>query len=163
MKKELLGLIPAVFMMFTLAMNAGSEEAKPAAKDDTKPGAKPAISLEEIKNLLGLSIYLQGGYTINFNNPDSMTNEQRIFDKKANTFLMPIRAEYFNDENGVRTGIAQELMEITLTTEFKIAKNLLVRPEYRHDWSTQKAFDSEHNTFDTKSQDSIAVGAMYTW
>jgi hypothetical protein len=46
--------------------------------------------LEEIKNLLGMSIYLQGGYTFNFNNPDSMTNEQRIFDKKANTFLIDL-------------------------------------------------------------------------
>jgi maltoporin len=73
-----------------------------------------------------------------------------------------IRAEYFNDKNGVRTGIAQELKEITLTPEFKIAKNLLVRPEYRHDWSTQNAFDS-NNTFDTKSQDTIALGVMYTW
>lgn len=56
MKKKLLGLILAVFMMFALAMNAGGEEAKPEAKGEAKPGAKPAISLEEIKNLLGLSI-----------------------------------------------------------------------------------------------------------
>ena len=381
MKRKLLGLILAVFMMFALAMNAGSEEAKPEAKGEAKPGAKPAISLEEIKNLLGMSIYLQGGYTFNFNNPDSLTNEQRLFDKKANTFLIDlaqiqlakepavgglgyklklsygktaklihsaglgnpndvfdlteayidyaaplgsglklrfgkfatyisaetieakdnfnysrsflysfatpfthtgfmagykfsetftaslyivngwdvtddnnkaktfgasfavtpieplaltfnfiygpeqpnstsnnrflfdwigafkatknltfmanvdyaheekdplnggkdsewygaavyakydftdffstsIRAEYFNDPDGVRTGIAQELKEVTLTAEFKIAKSLLVRPEYRHDWSTQNGFDSEHNTFDTKSQDTVAVGVM---
>ena len=384
MKENLFGLILAVFMMSTSAMNAGGEEAKPEARGEAKPEAKPAISLEEIKNLLGMSIYLQGGYTFNFNNPDSMTNEQRLFDKKDNTFLIDlaqiqfakdpavgglgyklklsygetakfihsaglgnpndpfdlteayvnyvapvgsglklqfgkfatyisaemieakdnynysrsflysfatpfthtgimaaykfsdaftaglyivngwdvmddnnkgktigasfgvtpieplaltfnfmygpeqanntsnnrfifdwigsfkvtknltfmanidyaheekdplnggkdsewygaagyvkydfteffstsIRAEYFNDENGVRTGIAQELKEITLTADFKVAKNLLVRPEYRHDWSTQNGFDSEHNAFDTKSQDTIAVGVMYTW
>ena len=78
-------------------------------------------------------------------------------------FSTSIRAEYFNDKDGVRTGIAQELKEITLTADFKVAKNLLVRPEYRHDWSDQNGFDSEHNTFDKKSQDTIALGMMYTW
>ena len=76
---------------------------------------------------------------------------------------LAIRGEYFNDGKGVRTGIAQDLKEITLTADFRIAKNLLVRPEYRHDWSNQNAFDSEHKTFDTKSQDTVAIGVMYTW
>ena len=78
-------------------------------------------------------------------------------------FSTAIRAEYFNDLNGVRTGIAQELKEITLTPEFKVAKNLLVRPEYRHDWSDQKGFDSHKQTFNQKTQDTIALGVMYTW
>ena len=78
-------------------------------------------------------------------------------------FTASIRAEYFNDKDGVRTGIAQELKEITLTADFKIAKNLLVRPEYRHDWSNKNGFDSEHNTLDKKNQDTIALGVMYTW
>ncbi len=384
MKKELLALSLAVLMTFAIAINAGAEEAKPEAKPEEKAAAKPAMSLEEIKDLLGLSIYLQGGYTFNFANPDSGTNEQRIFDQKANTFLLDlaqiqfakdapvgglgfklkvsagetakfihsaglgnpgdevdlteayvdyvtplgsglklrfgkfvtyhsaevieardnfnysrsflfnfavpfthtglmagykfsealttnfylvngwdvtndnnkgktvglcflvtpigpvqlnfnfmygpeqpnnnsnnrflldwvgafkatkkltfmanfdyahedndplnsgkdsqwygaavyakyeftdffstsIRAEYFNDKNGVRTGIAQELKEITLTADFKIAKNLLLRPEYRHDWSDQKGFDSKYVTFDKKSQDTIALGVMHTW
>ncbi len=178
MKKNLFGLILAVFMMFALAMNAGGEEAKPEAKGEAKPGAKPAISLEEIKNLLGLSIYLQGGYTFNFNNPYAHEEKDPLNGGKdsewygvagyvkydfTDFFSTSIRAEYFNDENGVRTGIAQELKEVTLTAGFKIAKNLLVRPEYRHDWSTQNGFDSEHNTLDTKNQDTIAVGVMYTW
>jgi predicted porin len=383
MKKKWLGLTLAGFMMFTWAMNAGGEEAKPEAKDEAKPEAKPVTSLEDIKNLLGMSIYLQGGYTFNFQTPDSMTNEQRLFDSKANSFLIDlaqiqfakdpavgglgyklklsygetakfihsaglgnpndefdlteayvnyvaplgsglklqlgkfvtyngaevieardnfnysrsflfnyaipfthtgfmagykfsdaftanlylvngwdvtddnnnaktfgasfivtpieplsltfnftygpeqanntsnyrflfdwigafratknltfmanidygheakdpknngqdsewwgiagyvkydftdffsasIRAEYFNDEDGARTGIAQELEEVTLTADFKVAKALLVRPEYRHDWSTSNAFDSS-KTFDTKNQDTIAVGVMYTW
>jgi Putative beta-barrel porin-2, OmpL-like. bbp2 len=77
-------------------------------------------------------------------------------------FSSAIRAEYFNDEKGVRTGIAQELKEVTLTVDFKVAKNLLLRPEYRHDWSTNNAFDSKQ-TFDTRNQDTVAVGMMYTW
>ena len=388
MKKELVAACLGVFLAVTSAMNAGGQEAKPeaapAAKAEGKPEAKPVTSLEDIKNLLGMSLYFQGGYTYNFENPDSGINRQRIFDQKANTFLIDlaqvqfakdppegglgfklkisagetakhihsaglgnpddefdlteayvdyvaplgsglklrfgkfvtyhsaevieakdnfnysrsflfnfavpfthtgfmaaykfsetftanlylvngwdvttdnnngkslgasfvltpvepvqltfnfmygpeqannsshnrflfdwigafkvtkqltlmanadyahedsdplnggrnsewygaavyakydftdsisgsIRAEYFNDKDGVRTGIAQELKEITLTADFKIAKNLLVRPEYRHDWSNKNGFDSEHNTLDQKNQDTIALGVMYTW
>jgi len=79
------------------------------------------------------------------------------------SFSTSFRAEYFVDKNGVRTGIPQVLKEITITPEFKITKNLLVRPEYRHDWSNKKSFDSHHNTFDKKSQDTISIGVMYTW
>jgi hypothetical protein len=74
-----------------------------------------------------------------------------------------IRAEYFGDRNGVRTGIPQNLTEITITPEFRIVKNLLVRPEYRHDWSNRNGFDSRHRTFVRKNQDTIALGMMYTW
>jgi hypothetical protein len=82
MKKRWLGLILWGFTMLASAMNAGGEEAKPEAK--------PVTSLEDIKNLLGMGIYLQGGYTFNFQTPDSMTNEQRLFDSKANTFLVDL-------------------------------------------------------------------------
>jgi hypothetical protein len=63
----------------------------------------------------------------------------------------------------VRTGIPQELKEITLSTEFKVAKDLLLRPEYRHDWSDQKGFDSHKQRVNQKNQDTIALGMMYTW
>ena len=78
-------------------------------------------------------------------------------------FSTTIRAECFDDKDGVRTGIAQNVKEITITPEFKIVKNLLVRPECRHDWSNKDSFDSHHNNFDKKSQDTIAIGMMYTW
>jgi hypothetical protein len=78
-------------------------------------------------------------------------------------FSTTIRAEYFDDRAGVRTGIPQKLKEITITPEFRILKNLLLRPEYRHDWSNNDGFDSHQTTFSKKSQDTIALGAMYTW
>jgi hypothetical protein len=46
-----------------------------------------------------------------------------------------------------------------LTPEFRVAKAIIVRPEYRHDWSDKKIFNS--NT--RKTQDTIALGVMYTW
>ncbi len=74
-------------------------------------------------------------------------------------FSSTIRAEYFDDKDGVRTGTAQKLKEITFTPEFRVAKAIIVRPEYRHDWSDQMSFD----TGSRKSQDTIALGVMYTW
>lgn len=83
----------------------------------------------------------------------------------SDLFSGTIRAEYFNDKDGIRTtvngvgGIPQKLKEITVTPEFKVAKAIIVRPEYRHDWSDQQSFDSGSK----KSQDTIALGVMYTW
>jgi len=69
------------------------------------------------------------------------------------------RLEYFNDKDGVRTGTAQKLYEITLTPEIRLAKDLLIRPEYRHDWSDQTSFKGGSR----KSQDTLALAVMYTW
>jgi hypothetical protein len=81
----------------------------------------------------------------------------------TDVFSASIRAEYFKDKDGVRTGIPQKLKEITITPEIRLAKNLLLRPEYRHDWSDKEGFDSKNNAFRKKSQDTIALGVMYTW
>jgi hypothetical protein len=74
-------------------------------------------------------------------------------------FSLSGRGEYFRDSQGVRTGTAQALKEVTLTPEIRLVDNLILRPEYRHDWSNVRSFDS--NT--KKSQDTIALAVMYTW
>ena len=70
-----------------------------------------------------------------------------------------LRAEELKDPQGFRTGFAQNLKEVTLTAQYILAKNLLVRPEYRHDWSNEATF--ANNT--RKQQDTLALGVMYTW
>ena len=77
----------------------------------------------------------------------------------SDLFSLTLRAEYFKDKDGVRTGTAQAAKEITLTPEFRVAKAVIVRPEYRHDWSDKEVFDSARK----KTQDTIALGVMYTW
>jgi hypothetical protein len=74
-------------------------------------------------------------------------------------YSLSLRAEYFDDKDGVRTGIAQKVKEITLTPEIRLAKDLILRPEYRHDWSDKSAFNSGNS----KTQDTLALGIMYTW
>src|SRR5512135_3222370 len=61
--------------------------------EDPKP-ATPALNVDELKKALGLSIYLQGGYTYNadagFANGDSEQNDLRVFDHKANSFTFDL-------------------------------------------------------------------------
>jgi len=82
-----------------------------------------------------------------------------------------LRGEYFDDAQGSRTGIAQDMKEVTLTWETKLLGSLILRPEYRHDWSNKTSFDSASgfgfvsptNKGTKKEQDTLAFGVMYTW
>ncbi|MBI5605396.1 MAG: porin [Deltaproteobacteria bacterium] len=77
----------------------------------------------------------------------------------SDLFSLTLRGEFFNDRDGVRTGTAQTLKEITFTPEFRLAKGLILRPEYRYDWSEQSSFNGGKD----KNQHTIALGVMYTW
>jgi hypothetical protein len=50
-----------------------------------------------------------------------------------------------------------------LTPEFRVAKAIIVRPEYRHDWSNKYVFDSHRVPADKKSKYTLALGMMYIW
>lgn len=69
-----------------------------------------------------------------------------------------LRAEWFSDEDGVRTGRSQELKEVTLSMDFKW-KGFIIRPEYRRDWSNRRVFEHDKSS----SQDIVGVGVMYRW
>lgn len=62
-----------------------------AFAEDVKPAG---LNPDDIKKALGLSIYLQGGYTYNGNagsgNGDSEQNDFRVFDHKANSFTLDL-------------------------------------------------------------------------
>lgn len=55
-------------------------------------------------------------------------------------FLLHLRAEMLDDQDGARTGMVQKLTEITFTPEYKISDNMSVRGEFRMDSSDQEAF-----------------------
>ena len=74
-------------------------------------------------------------------------------------FSMNFRAEFFNDDDGVRTGfVDHDMWEITITPEIRINNNMVVRAEYRHDDSNQPVFDDGAGASD--SQDTIALNAL---
>lgn len=74
-------------------------------------------------------------------------------------FSVSVRLEYFKDDSGSRTGQRQDLKEVTLTPELRLAQALILRPEYRRDWSTVGVFDSGRRSH----QDTIGVGVLYSW
>jgi hypothetical protein len=75
------------------------------------------------------------------------------------TYSLSVRGEYFDDKGGSRTGTVQKLKEVTVTPEIRLVGGLILRPEYRHDVSNQQSFDNGTK----KTQDTIALGAMYRW
>ena len=65
----------------------------PVFADDAKPAA-PAVSADDIKKALGISFYVQGGYTYNGNASNGATqdsvNDLRVFDHDANSFTLDL-------------------------------------------------------------------------
>ncbi len=67
------------------------------------------------------------------------------------------RVEWFKDADGFSTGVKQSLKEFTLTYEYKWAKGLLTRVEYRHDWSDVAFFEPKVGDAPHKNQDTLAI------
>lgn len=49
-------------------------------------------------SMTGLSVYVQGGHTYNFRNPDSQENELRVFDHKVKSFTLDLARVVFTKE-----------------------------------------------------------------
>lgn len=74
-------------------------------------------------------------------------------------FAMNFRGEFFDDKLAARTGMQQELWEITVTPELTINDHLILRAEYRHDESNEDFFMDKNKGDD--SQDTVAINAMF--
>jgi hypothetical protein len=79
--------------MAALAPTAFAEDAKPAA---------PALSADDLKKALGLSVYLQAGYTYNADagaiGGEDEQNDLRVFDHKANSFTLDLAQIVFQKD-----------------------------------------------------------------
>jgi Putative beta-barrel porin-2, OmpL-like. bbp2 len=74
-------------------------------------------------------------------------------------FALSLRAEWFDDRDGVRTGTAQTLSEITLTPEARLGKDCLVRSDLRLDRSDHAVFEGSGGPRHT--QPTVAVNVLY--
>lgn len=70
------------------------------------------------------------------------------------------RFEVLNDKNGLRTGTAQTVKDITLTQEFKLLNNFITRLEYRRDFSNQKFFTNAAGVA-KDNQNTFIIGLSY--
>jgi Putative beta-barrel porin-2, OmpL-like. bbp2 len=73
------------------------------------------------------------------------------------------RAEYMSDRGGLFSGITQALKENTVTFDYKMADNFLMRYEWRRDFSNQPSFLSNVQGFLQKQQNTATVGLVWWW
>jgi hypothetical protein len=77
-------------------------------------------------------------------------------------FVVAPRVEWFQDPQGFMTGAAQTLKEVTLTSEVKVAANILWRIEFRRDVSDVASFKQDTGAF-VKHQNTIGFGLLYSF
>jgi hypothetical protein len=80
-----------------------------------------------------------------------------------NNWWITPRFEWLDDSDGFMTGASQKLRELTLTSDHKIAGDLLARLEYRHDFSDTPFFARRGSLLKKKSQSTLAVGLTYAF
>jgi hypothetical protein len=89
----------------------------------------------------------------------ALTGKYTISDVSA----IAARGEYYYDQNGFTTGIAQKLKEITLTYEYKFGGSLVTRLEYRYDSSDQNTFEDNTGAFSKNNQSTLLIGSVYSF
>jgi hypothetical protein len=76
-------------------------------------------------------------------------------------FTTALRAEYFRDSKGARTGVNDaDLGEVTVTAAYKFTAKLLGRAEIRQDWADQDVFKKRRTGADS-AQTTFALQAIY--
>jgi hypothetical protein len=73
------------------------------------------------------------------------------------------RAEYMSDRGGLFSGITQALKENTVTFDYKVADGMLMRYEWRRDYSNQPSFLTDQQGVLSKDQTTATVGFLWWW
>ncbi len=82
-----------------------------------------------------------------------------LLDESLTDWSFALRGEWFSDPDGYRTGIEQDLREVTGTFKWQMTENLQARLEFRHDWSNKDVFHDGGGYSD--DQDSMIVEFAY--
>jgi len=78
-------------------------------------------------------------------------------------FALATRAEYLSDSGALFSGINQALKENTLTLDYKLADGMLMRYEWRVDYSNQPSFLTDVQGVLAKQQNTATVGLVWWW
>ena len=73
------------------------------------------------------------------------------------------RAEYMSDRGALFSGISQALKENTVTLDYKVSDGLLMRYEWRRDFSNQPSFLSDVQGVLSKDQNTATLGLVWWW
>jgi hypothetical protein len=75
-------------------------------------------------------------------------------------FSTALRGEWFEDAQGARSGVQQELWNITVDFKAMLSEYIYTRVEYRHDESDERTFLANQNIF-LPGNDAVAVEVGY--
>ncbi|HEX5854859.1 MAG TPA: porin [Thermoanaerobaculia bacterium] len=78
----------------------------------------------------------------------------------SDAFALCLRAEYFKDADGARTGTIQKVKEVTVTPEYKVSTHLILRGDLRVDWSDADVFGKKDGVF-KGSQATVLLNGIY--
>ena len=73
------------------------------------------------------------------------------------------RLEWFADYDGFTTGAPRRLREATLTGDYRVASDFLLRAEYRRDWSNQPFFAERDPQTLQRQQTTVLGSLIYTF
>ncbi|HTY00771.1 MAG TPA: porin [Bacteroidota bacterium] len=76
------------------------------------------------------------------------------------TSAFAIRVEGYWDPQGFTTGTVQDLSEVTATYDYRPAKSLILRAEYRHDKSTATVFSDASSAAANAFQNTFLLGVI---
>jgi|WetSurMetagenome_2_1015567.scaffolds.fasta_scaffold19776_4 hypothetical protein len=79
------------------------------------------------------------------------------------TSAISARGEFYSDPDGYTTALAQDLGEVTLTYEQRFLNALIVRAEYRYEWSTGLVFDGSDGDASRKNQSRLGLACIVTF
>ena len=80
----------------------------------------------------------------------------------APKFRISPRFEWYDDPQGFKLGRAQTLKEGTLTTDLVMNENMVLRGEYRYDWSDRAVFE-RNNRRPISHQSTLTVGVVFSY
>ncbi len=76
-------------------------------------------------------------------------------------FSVSLRVEQFEDKDGIRTGVAQKLREVTITPEYRPAEHFVLRGDFRVDSSDRSVFQKGSGWVD--SQPTFSLNFLYAF
>ncbi|HMG35892.1 MAG TPA: porin [Blastocatellia bacterium] len=76
-------------------------------------------------------------------------------------FALAARGEYLSDRGGLFSGVTQALKETTLTADFKVADGLILRGEWRRDFSNQEFFLTDTQGIRKREQNTATIGMIW--
>lgn len=158
------------FFSFSPTIYTGQERATPQT-DSGPTGWRTLVDLVATFNItekLSVIANYDGGWQTNATLPNG-TNNRAVWQGIAgylnytinDKWLTSLRGEYFNDQNGYRTGVRQAWKEATITLGYIPIKNLEIRAETRRDFSNVNSFTNKNGVTVSNNDQSYALEAFY--